>query len=82
MLRGMTCIPAPFQVPPSDIALDDVLDHAPRKQRVYRALEQRQVEMERSLRDERVVENGLLVSLAPAMRPVIVHSLHIHPALV
>jgi len=82
MLRWMPGVTAPFQVAASRVIFDEVLHHAPRKQCMYLALEERQVDVERSLRSERVVENGLLISLAPAMRPVVVDSFHVHPALV
>lgn len=82
MFRWVASVTTPLQVTACHLALDDVFDHTSRQQRVELALEERQVDVETILRNERVVEDGLLVSLAPAMGPVIVHSLHIHPALV
>jgi len=81
MFRRMTGIPAPFQVAASHITFHDILDHSPRDESVDSALEERQVEVERRLRSERVVEDCLLVGLAPAMSPVIVDPLHVHATL-
>ena len=76
----MSGISTPFQIASGNVALHDILDHSSREQSVELALEECQVDdVERSLRDERVVEDGLLVCLAPAMSPLIVHSIHLHP---
>jgi len=80
MFRRMSRVPAPFQVTASDVAFHDVLHHSPRKQPVYLALEEREVDVERGLGSEGVVEDGLLVGLAPAVRPAVIDPFHIHPA--
>ena len=81
MLRRMSRVPTPFQVTASHVVFHDVLHHSPREQRVYLALEERQIDVERGLGSEGVVEDGLLVSLAPAVCPVVVYPLHVHPVL-
>jgi len=80
MFRGVSRIPAPVQIPPCDIALNNIFHHTARKQPVCLALEELKVDVERVFGSESVVKDGLLVSLTPTMSPVILHSFHVHSA--
>ena len=80
VLGRMAAVPTPLQVAASHVAFHYVLHHSARQQGMQLALEEGEVQMERRLGRKRVVEDGLLVCLAPAVSPAEVHALHIHPA--
>ena|SRR6218665_2469914 len=79
VLRWVTGIPAPFEVLSSVLTLDDILGQTPGEERVQLTFEEGEWNGVRSLALEGVVEDRLLVGLAPSMRPAVFHPIQLHP---
>ena len=80
VLWWMSRIPTPRQVSLGDVVLDEVLNHSSWEQSVKFSLEESYVDVERSLGVEGVVEDRLLVGLAPAVSPTVSDTIHVHPS--
>ena len=79
VLRWMSSGPAPLQIALSNFTFCNVLSKLPREETVELALVEGQVPRVRSLLSIGVVEDGLLVFLAPAVAPPVVDTVHFHP---
>lgn len=78
MFRWMARQDTPLQVLLANLVFDNVF-HKPRaEQAVDLALVEREVVCRRLAVHHGVVEDGLLIGLAPAMRPHVVHAFGVH----
>ena len=78
MLARVARVPAPLEIPLTDVTLNDILHHAPREEAVELSFEEGKVEGRSFLWLHRVEEDSLLVRLAPPVCPVIPHARHVH----
>jgi hypothetical protein len=78
VFRWVTRVTAPLKVLLGHAVLHHILNHAPREHAVKFSLEVGQVVGQRLSGPHCVVEDGLLVGLAPSVRPIKVYSLRFH----
>ena len=79
MLRGVSGVPTPVQVPFPVLTFHDKLDHLPGEETVQLSLEEGEIEGDWLFRGVCLEENRLLIGAAPSVCPLVLNTLHLHP---